>query len=122
MAGPLVSPVNASATAKALDYGLKRWIALPRYLDGGAVSIDNNQVENQIRPWAFWRSNWLFAWPLRSGKRAPATMSLIQSARMNEQDPYAYAAKSKCRTPVVAVKLFIAFLPRHFARLYVFVE
>ncbi|AKV08153.1 transposase [Pseudomonas fluorescens NCIMB 11764] len=81
---------NGSATAKALDYSLKRWVALTRYLDDGAVPIDNNQVENQIRPWALGRSNWLFAGSLRSGKRAAAIMSLIQSARMSGHDPYAY--------------------------------
>ena len=36
---------NGSATAKALDYSLKRWVALTRYLEDGAVPIDNNQVE-----------------------------------------------------------------------------
>lgn len=48
---------NGSATAKALDYSLKRWVALTRYLDDGAVPIDNNQVESKIRPWALVRSN-----------------------------------------------------------------
>ncbi|SFH99143.1 Transposase [Modicisalibacter xianhensis] len=52
---------NGSATAKALDYSLKRWAALARYLDDGGLSIDNNRVENLIRPWALGRSNWLFA-------------------------------------------------------------
>lgn len=41
---------EGSAIARALDYGLKRWVALTRYLDDGAVPIDNNWVENQIRP------------------------------------------------------------------------
>ncbi|CAG8870430.1 IS66 family transposase ISPpu14 [Pseudomonas fluorescens] len=54
------------------------------------MPIDNNAVENQIRPWALGRSNWLFAGSLRSGKRAAAIMSLIQSARMNGHDPYVY--------------------------------
>ncbi|MFP3525554.1 transposase, partial [Pantoea sp. SIMBA_072] len=81
---------NGSATAKALDYSLKRWVALTRYLNDGAVPIDNNRVENTIRPWALGRSNWLFAGSLRSGKRAAAIMSLIQSARMNGHDPFAY--------------------------------
>ena len=45
----------------------------------GAVPVDNNQVESQIRPWALGRSNWLFAGSLRSGKRAAAIMGLIQS-------------------------------------------
>jgi AbrB family looped-hinge helix DNA binding protein len=62
-----VQSLNGSATAKALDYSLKRWVALTRYLDDGAVPIDNNRVENQIRPWAIGRSNWLFAGSLRSG-------------------------------------------------------
>jgi hypothetical protein len=47
---------DGSGTAKALDYSLKRWEALTRYLDDDAVPIDNNWVENQIRPWALGRS------------------------------------------------------------------
>ena len=90
---------NGSATAKALDYSLKRWLALTRYLDDGAVPIDNNQVENQIRPWALGRLNWLFAGSLRSGKRAAAIMSLIQSARVNGHDPYAYLKDVLTRLP-----------------------
>jgi len=49
---------DGSGTAKALDYSIKRWKALMRYLDDGAVPIDNNRVENQIRPWVLERSNW----------------------------------------------------------------
>jgi hypothetical protein len=90
---------EGSATAKALDYSLKRWVALTRYLDDGAEPIDNNAVENQIRPWALGRSNWLFAGSLRSGKRAAAIMSLIQSARMNGHDPYAYLKDVLTRLP-----------------------
>lgn len=81
---------EGSAIAKALDYSLKRWIALTRYLDDSAVPIDNNWCENQIRPRARGRSKWLFAGSLRSGKRAAAIMSLIQSTRLNGHDPYAY--------------------------------
>lgn len=90
---------NGSATAKALDYSLKRWVALTRDLDDGTVPIDNNQVENQIRPLALGRSNWLFAGSLRSGKRAAAIMSLFQSARMNGHDPYAYLKDVLTRLP-----------------------
>lgn len=77
-------------TAKTILYSLKRWEALTRYLDDGAVPIDNNWVENQIRPWAFGRSNWLFAGSLRSGQRAANIMTLIQSAKINGLDPQAY--------------------------------
>lgn len=90
---------NVSAIAKALDYSLKRWVALTCYLEDGAVPIDNNAVENQIRPWALGRSNWLFAGSLRSGKRAAAIMSLIQSARMNGHDPFAYLKDVLTRLP-----------------------
>jgi len=69
---------DGSAIAKALDYSLKRWMVLSRYLDDGAVPIDHNSAENQIRPWALERKNLLFAGSLRSGKRAAAIMSLIQ--------------------------------------------
>lgn len=90
---------NGSAISKALDYSLKRWTALSRYLDNGAVPIDNNWCENQIRPWALGRKNWLFAGSLRSGKRAAAIMSLIQSARLNGHDPYAYLKDVLTRLP-----------------------
>jgi hypothetical protein len=60
-----------------------------RYCEDGDVPIDNNWVENQIRPWALGRSNWLFAGSLRSGQRAAAVMSLIQSAKINGLDPTA---------------------------------
>jgi CRP-like cAMP-binding protein len=53
-------------------------------------SVDNKWIENQIRPIAIGRSNWLFAASLRAGQRAATVMSLIQSARMNGHDPYAY--------------------------------
>lgn len=79
-----------SATAKAIDYSLGRWKALTRYIDTGDLPADNNWVENQIRPIAIGRSNWLFAGSLRAGKRAAAVMSLIHSARVNGHDPYAY--------------------------------
>jgi transposase len=81
---------DGSATAKALDYSLKRWGALTRYLDAGQLPIDNNWIENQIRPIAIGRGNWLFAGSLRAGQRAAAVMSLIQSAKLNGHDPYVY--------------------------------
>jgi len=90
---------DGSATAKALDYSLKRWAALTRYLDDGQLPIDNNWIENQIRPIALGRSNWLFAGSLRAGQRAAAVMSLIQSARMNGHDPYAYLKDVLTRLP-----------------------
>ena len=81
---------DGSATAKAIDYSLNRWAALTRYIDDGDLPADNNWVENQIRPIAIGRNNWLFAGSLRAGKRAAAVMSLVHSARLNGHEPYAY--------------------------------
>jgi transposase len=58
---------EGSATIKATDYSLGRWQALTRYIDDGNLPVDNNWVENQIRPIAIGRSNWLFAGSLRAG-------------------------------------------------------
>ncbi|EXI08623.1 transposase IS66 family protein, partial [Acinetobacter baumannii 655555] len=70
---------SSSPTARAINYSLKRWTALSRYLDDGNLPIDNNWIENQMRPWALGRKNWLFAGSLRSGQRAANIMTLIQS-------------------------------------------
>ncbi|MDO9571421.1 MAG: IS66 family transposase [Hydrogenophaga sp.] len=90
---------DGSATAKALDYSLRRWEALTRFVSDGQLPIDNNWIENQIRPIAIGRNNWLFAGSLRAGQRAAAVMSLIQSARMNGHDPYAYLKDVLTRLP-----------------------
>ncbi len=90
---------DGSATAKALDYSLRRWEALTRFMDDGQLPVDNNWIENQIRPIAIGRNNWLFAGSLRAGQRAAAVMSLIQSARMNGHDPYAYLKDVLTRLP-----------------------
>ena len=90
---------DGSATAKALDYSLRRWSALTRFVGDGQLPVDNNHIENQIRPIAIGRNNWLFAGSLRAGKRAAAVMSLIQSARLNGHDPYAYLKDVLTRLP-----------------------
>ena len=90
---------DGSATAKALNYSLRRSGALTRFLDDGQLPIHNNCVEDQIRPIAIGRNNWLFAGSLRAGQRAAAVMSLIKSARLNGHDPYAYLKDVLQRLP-----------------------
>jgi transposase len=90
---------EGSAIAKAIDYSVNRWEALMRFLDDGDIPIDNNWNENRIRPIAVGRSNWLFAGSLRAGKRNAATMSLIQSAKLNGHDPHAYLKDILTRLP-----------------------
>ncbi|CAM3562641.1 IS66 family transposase [Moraxella osloensis] len=101
---------NADIT-KAIEYCLKRWQALTRYLDDGNLPIDNNWAENQMRPWALGRKNWLFAGSLESGQRAANVMSLVQSARLNGLDPYAYLADVLRRLPTHKDKFIDDLLP-----------
>jgi len=102
---------DGTATAKAIDYSLGRWVALTRYLDDGELPLDNNWVENQIRPIALGRSNWLFAGSLRAGKRAAAVMSLVHSARLNGHDPYAYLRDVLERLPTQPASRIQELLP-----------
>lgn len=102
---------NGSATAKALDYSLRRWVALTRFVADGQLPVDNNWIENQIQPIALGRSNWLFAGSLRAGQRAAAVMSLIQSARMNGHDPYAYLKDVLTRLPTQQARRIEELLP-----------
>lgn len=106
---------DGSATAKAINYSLGRWGALTRYLDDGAVPIDNNWVENQIRPIALGRKNWLFAGSLRAGQRAAAVMSLLHSARLNGQDVHAYMKDVLERLPTQPASRIGELLPHRWA-------
>jgi len=90
---------------------LKRWVALTRFVDDGRLPVDNNWIENQIRPIAIGRNNWLFAGSLRAGKRGAAAMSLIQSARLNGHDPYAYLSDVLRRLPMQRASQIVELLP-----------
>lgn len=81
---------DGGAIAAAFDYSLKRWGPLGRFLDDGAVSIDNNHIERLIRPWAMGRKAWLFAGSELAGQRSAMVMSLLQSAKLHGHDPWAY--------------------------------
>ena len=90
---------GGSGTAKAMDYLLRRKLAFTAFLDDGCFPIDNNPVENAIRPIAVGRRNWLFAGSLEAGKRAANIMSLIQTAKANGHDPMTYLADVLTRLP-----------------------
>jgi transposase len=102
---------DGSATRKAIDYSLGRWAALTRYLEDGDLPIDNNHVENCIRPVALGRNNWLFAGSLRAGQRAAAVMSLVQSAKLNGHDPYRYLKDILERLPTQPASRLAELLP-----------
>lgn len=90
---------GGSTVAGAIDYTLGPWSALTRYLEDGAVAIDNNHLERQIKPWAMGRRAWLFAGSELAGQRAAMVMSLVRSARLNGHDPWAYLRDVLARLP-----------------------
>jgi len=104
-----------TATARAIDYSLNRWAALTRYLVDPRLPIDNNHDEQQIRPWATGRKNWLFAGTLAAGQRAAAITSLIQSAKLNGHDPYVYLKDILERLPMQRASEIDALLPHRWA-------
>lgn len=90
---------QGSGTARAIDYALKRWTALVRYLEDGRYPIDNNPVENAIRPIALGRKNWLFAGSEAAGQRAAAIMTLVATAKANGHDQHRYLKDVLTRLP-----------------------
>jgi len=106
---------DGGATARALDYSRKRWRALSRFLDDGDVAFDNNHLENQIRPWAVGRKGWLFAGSELAGQRAAMVMSLVQSAKLNGHDPWAYLRDVLERLPTHLNSCIDELLPHRWA-------
>jgi len=78
--------------AEAIRYALARWPALCLYLDDGRIDIDNNPVERAIRPIALGRKNHLFAGSDGGGERWAIVCSLIETAKLNGVEPFAYLA------------------------------
>lgn len=100
-----------SGLAKAIDYSLKRWSALMRYLDDGRYPIDNNRIENAIRPIALGRRNWLFVGSESAGSRAAAIMSLLATAKANGHEPYAWLLDVLTRLPATLNRDIVQLLP-----------
>ncbi len=73
-----------------LAYLDKNWDKLTVYLTDGRLHIDNNPVENAIRPFAIGRKNWLFSDSQRGAKASAMMYSLIEAAKANDLEPYAY--------------------------------
>ena len=90
---------DGGGTAIAIDYSLNHWTALTANLRDGNVPLDNNHLENLMRPWAMGRKAWLFAGSELGGQRAAVVMSLVVSARLNGHDPWAYLTDVLTRLP-----------------------
>lgn len=100
-----------SGTAKAIGHALKRWSALERYASSGSLPIDNNPVENAIRPIAIGKKNWLFAGSERAGRRAAAIQSLFATAKLNGIDPARWLAQTLEQLPTCPNSRIDSLLP-----------
>ena len=107
---------DGGGTAKALDYSIKRWPALIRYAESGVLPIDNNPVENAIRPIAIGKKNWLFAGSERAGTRAAAIQSLHGTAKLNGLDPHAWLKDTLEKLPIWPNSRIDELLPLRFAK------
>jgi transposase len=83
----------------AMDYALGQWRTLEVYLTDGRVEIDNNLVENAIRPTALGKKNWLFVGEAQAGERGAILYTVIECCRRQGIDPYAYLKDVLTRLP-----------------------
>jgi hypothetical protein len=79
-----------SALGAALAYLDNHWSGLKRYCDDGRYGMDTNRVENAIRPFCVGRKNWMFSDTVAGAKSSANLYSLIQTAKANRLEPYAY--------------------------------
>lgn len=79
-----------SPLGQAIGYALNQWPTLVRFLGHGEVEIDNNRVENAIRPTAIGKKNWLFFGSEEAGTRSAVMYTLIENCRLHGVEPYAY--------------------------------
>ena len=79
-----------TALGKAVNYLNTQWPRLVRYLDDDRYPIDNNPVENAIRPFTLGRKNWLFSASVKGVKASANLYSLIETAKVNGLEPYSY--------------------------------
>ena len=85
---PLVPP--QSALGKAMNYAHKQWDKLTVFVEDGRLRLDNNLTENAIRPFVVGRKNWLFADTVAGAHASANLYSLIETAKANGIEPYAY--------------------------------
>jgi transposase len=79
-----------TALGKAVNYLASNWSRLVRYAEAGHLPIDNNRAENAIRPFVIGRKNWLFSDTPRGATASARIYSLIETAKANGQEPYAW--------------------------------
>lgn len=80
----------SSKLGEAINYTLKIWSRLTVYCSDGRLEIDNNEIENKIRPFAVGRKNWLFSTSQSGAKSSANLYSIIETAKANGLNEYEY--------------------------------
>jgi transposase len=88
---------------QAIDYALKRWEALNRFVEDGTLEIDNNLIENTIRPSALGKKNWLFVGHPEAGERSAVLYTLLGSCRRHGINPFDYLKDLFTRLPAAKI-------------------
>jgi transposase len=83
-----IHAIPKSSIGKALAYSIERWEKLSLYAEDGMLNIDNNPVENSIRPVALGRKNYLFAGSHEAARRSGMLYSLLGTCKMHGIEPY----------------------------------
>ena len=79
-----------SPLGDAIGYALRQWEALCRYTEDGSLEIDNNGAENALRPLCLGRKNWLFIGSEAAAHRTMVLLTLVQTCKAHQVDPFAY--------------------------------
>ena len=101
---------------QALDYALVRWESLTRYVADGALEIDNNLIENAIRPSALGKKNWLFIGHPTAGERSAILYTLLGSCRRHQINPFDYLKDLFTRLPAAKITQIKEFTPAAWAK------
>jgi len=104
------------ALGQALDYTMKRWEALTRFVDDGRLEIDNNWIENAIRPSALGKKNWLFIGHPTAGERSAIIYTLLGSCRRHRINPFDYLKDLLTRLPAAKITEIKSFTPAAWAK------
>ena len=88
-----------SNMGKAIDYAVKQWPQLVKYLEDGRIEVDNNLVENAIRPTAIGKKNWLFIGQVEAGQRGAILYTIVEACRTRGIDPFEYLKDIFTRLP-----------------------
>jgi len=105
-----------SLLGQAIDYALSQWSTLEIFLRAGRVEIDNNLVENAIRPTALGKKNWLFIGAAEAGQRSAILYTVVESCRRRGLDPYAYLRDVLTRLPKMTNRQTIEVTPEAWAK------